>query len=61
MLADKFFISSEQYEEFHDIFRKDVTYDYIKSHKKPGFHPLFRKYIFQKTTGGEGGIYLQPF
>ena len=47
---------------FNEIFRKDVTYDNmkfsgkmwlndnIKSHKKPGDHPLFRRYIFRKTT-----------
>ena len=35
----------------HEIFRKDVTYDNIKSHKKTGFHPLFSRYIFGKTTG----------
>ena len=40
---------------FNEIFRKDVPYDKIKSHKKPGFHPLFRRYIFQKTTVKEGG------
>ena len=28
--------------DFNEIFRKDVTYDNIKSHKKPGFHPLFK-------------------
>ena len=22
----------------------------IKSHKKPGFHPSFRRYIFRKST-----------
>ena len=42
---------------FNEIFRKDVTYDNIKSHKKPAFHPLFRGYIFRKTTGG-GGVKL---
>ena len=26
-----------------------MPYDHIKSHKKPGFHPLFRRYIFRKT------------
>ena len=36
----------------NEIFRKDLTYDNIKSHKKPGFHPLFRGCIFGKTTGG---------
>ena len=35
-----------------EIFRKDVTYDNIKSRKKTGFHPLFKGYIFGKTTGG---------
>ena len=29
-----------------------MTYDNIKSHKKAGFHPFFRRYIFRKTTGG---------
>ena len=37
---------------FNEIFRKDVTYDNIKSHKNPGFHPLFRRCIFRKTTRG---------
>ena len=40
---------------FREIFGKDVPYDNIKSHKKAGFHPLFGRYIFRKTTGGEGG------
>ena len=31
-----------------------MPYDNIKSHKKPGFHPLFRRYIFRKTTEGVG-------
>ena len=26
-------------------------YDNFKSHKNTGFHPLFRRYNFQKTTG----------
>ena len=29
-----------------------MPYDNIKNDKKPGFYTLFRKYIFQKTTGG---------
>ena len=36
-----------------------MAYDSIKSHKKAGFHPLFRKYIFGKTTG-EGQIEPLP-
>ena len=27
----------------------------IKSHEKPGSHPLYRRYIFRKTTAEEGG------
>ena len=49
MLTDKFFIYSELLDE---IFRKDVTYDNIKSRRKPWFHPPFRKQIFLKTTEG---------
>ena len=29
----------------------------LKGHKKPGFHPVFRRYIFRNTTGG-GGVNL---
>ena len=37
-------------EELNESFRKNVTYNIIKSHKETGFHTLFRRYIFQKTT-----------
>ena len=33
-------------------FRKDSAHDNIKTHKKVEFHPLYRKHIFGKTTGG---------
>ena len=36
---------------FNIIFRKDVTNNNIKSHKKPGLHPHSRSCIFGKTTG----------
>ena len=29
-----------------------MPYDNIKSHKKTGFHPLSKRYIFRKTTEG---------
>ena len=45
---------------FTEIFRKDVTYDNIKSHKKPGLHALSRKCISGKTTGEGGGFKLTP-
>ena len=38
--------------KFNEISRKNVSYDNIKSHKKPGFYPLLRRYIFWKTTAG---------
>ena len=28
-----------------------MSWDNIKRHKKPGFNPLFRRYIFRKTKG----------
>ena len=37
---------------FNETFRKNADYDNIKSHEKPGFHPVFRRFGFQKTTGG---------
>ena len=43
---------------FNENLRKDVTYDNIKSHKKSGFHLLYRRYIFRKATermGWRGG------
>ena len=38
----------------NETFRKDVTYDNIKCHQRPGFQPLSRRYIFRKNTGGGG-------
>ena len=35
---------------FDETFRKDVTYDNIKSHENLGFYSLFRRSIFRKTT-----------
>ena len=44
------------WENFNEIFMKDVTYDNIKSHKKSGTqNPLSEKCIFGKATGGKGG------
>ena len=40
------------FRNFNEIFRKDLAYDIIKSDKKAAFHPLSRKNIFGKTTGG---------
>ena len=45
---------------FNEIFRKDVTYDNIKIHKKPGFHLLFRNAFFEKHSGGQIDT-AQPF
>ena len=53
---------------FNETFSKDVTCNNIKNHKKSGSNPLFRRYIFRKTTvargwegNGEGQIDPQPF
>ena len=45
MLKNKFFISFEQLEEFQWKFRNGMTYDSIKSHKKPGLNPLSMKLL----------------
>ena len=36
---------SNDLRNFHEIFKKDVTYDNTKSHKKPGLDTLSRRYI----------------
>ena len=38
---------------FNKIFRKGVTYDNIKSHKKPWLHHLLRDTFFEKPQGGQ--------
>ena len=43
----------------NEIFKKDMPYDNFKSHKKPRFHPLFRRYNFEKAAG-EGGGQIDP-
>ena len=47
------------FSNFIDIFRKNVTNDIIKCRKKKTSHPLPRKNIFGKTTG-EGRIDPTP-
>ena len=37
---------------FNETFRKDVSYDNIKSHKETELYSPFRKYSFGKTTWG---------
>ena len=46
---------------FKEIFRKDIAYNDIKSHKKPGFLLLFRRYIFGKPAVLEVKLIPQPF
>ena len=60
-ILDRIFKKIKDLRNFNEIFRKSVTYYNIKSHKKPGFHPLFRRCVFRKTTGEEGGgVKLNP-
>ena len=40
------------------IFRKNVSYDNIKSRKEPGVYPLSRKYSFGKTAGSPAFLRL---
>ena len=42
--------TSERVDEFQWGFQEDVTYDNIKSHKRPGLHPFSEKYIFGKSA-----------
>ena len=37
---------------FNEIFKKNMTYNNIKSHKKARLYRLSEKYIPGKTTGG---------
>ena len=50
ILKDNFFISSERLEEIRWNFLERCVLKNMKSHKKPEFRPLLRRYIFQKTT-----------
>ena len=46
---------------FNEIFRKDVTYDNIKSHKKPGGFTLsLEDTYFEKPQGEGGSNWLHP-
>ena len=40
----------QELRNFKEFFRKDMAFNDIKSHKKPGFYPLSRRYIFGKTA-----------
>ena len=51
---DREFIS-ERLEEIQWKFQERCVLRCFKSHKKTGFHHLFRRYIFRKTTG-EGSV-----
>ena len=37
-----------------------MAYDNTKSHKKPGFHPLFRRQTFRKTASRGAGAQIDP-
>ena len=57
MLTEKFFISSERLEKFYEIFRKDVTYDNIKSHKNQDL-ALSPEDTFLEKPQGEAGCQI---
>ena len=52
MLKNKISYLPHEYRNFNVLFRKDITYDNIKSHKKPGLHPFSEKIVFGKTRMG---------
>ena len=41
--------------DFNEIFRKDVTYDNVKSHRKQGFTLSLEGVFFETPYGGGGG------
>ena len=43
------------FRKFNEIFRKDVAYDNIESHKKQGFILSPENTILEKAQGGGGG------
>ena len=45
---------------FKEFFRKDVTHDNIKSHKKAGLQRLSKRYIFVKNTRGRVTLIPSP-
>ena len=47
------------FSNFHELFRKDVTYDNIKNHKKPGLYPLSVEDTFLEKRQFES--HPQPF
>ena len=49
ILTDKVFILLNELRNVNDVFRKDKTLDYIKSHKKTRLHHLSGKKIFWKN------------
>ena len=49
ILTDKIFILLNELRNVNDVFRKDKTLDYIKSHKKTRLHHLSGKKIFWKN------------
>ena len=52
MSVTKFSRNLNSLRNFNVIFRKDVLYNNINIHKKPGLYPLSKKYSFGKTTEG---------
>ena len=49
ILTDKIFILLNELRNVNEVFRKDKTLDYIKSHKKTRLHHLSGKKIFWKN------------
>ena len=55
------FVPSNNWRNSNEGFRKDVSYNHIKSQKKQGFYPLSRKYRIGRTMRGGRGWVKLPF
>ena len=51
----------QELRKFKEFFRKDMAFNNTKSHKKPGFFPLSRRYIFGKTAEIEVKLIPHPY
>ena len=61
MKEKKFSYLLNDLRNYNEMFRKDVTYDNIKSlKKKQGFTMSLKSTILEKPQGGGGGVKLNP-
>ena len=59
-IDEEIFISLNNLRNFNEIFRREMTYDNINSHKKPTVSPSLWKIHFWKNHRGGGGQIYPP-